>query len=107
MTTAVPNVAAGKDRRFWSAPTDPIPEALFIDHIAIHKAEVDASDLGAFLPLAHLSDAADQGRIGKLGPRFYGIRTTYSQRQSRQEDGPAVLEMVRQDGVDAVVMIPL
>ncbi len=73
----------------------------------MHHDEVATDDLNAFLPLAHLNDAAEQGRIGKLGSRFYGIRTTFSQRQSVQEDAPAVLDMVCQDRVDAVVLIPL
>lgn len=107
VTTAVPNAEAGKNRKLWSSPTDPIPQKLFTDHISIHKQEVDTSDLGTFLPLSHLNDAVKQGRIGQLGSRFYGIRTTFSQRASSQEDGPAVLEMARQDGVDALIMVPL
>ncbi len=107
VTTAVPDEDAGSKRKLWSAPCNAIPENLFTQHLSWHKTETHMDDLGSFLPLAHLKDAAEQGRIGSLGSRFYGIRTTFSQRQTVQEDGPAVLEMVRQDQVDAVVLIPI
>ena len=107
VTTAAPNEEAGNNRKLWSAPSHAIPEETFTHHLSWHKTATHTDDLGSFLPLAHLQDAAERGRIGALGANFYGVPTTFSQRQTNTEDGPAVLKQVRQDHVDAVILIPL
>ena len=109
VTTAAPNGAGGQreNRKVWAAPSDHVPKELHTHHVFWHKEATHTDDLGTFLPLAHLYSAADSGRIGSVAPRFYGVPTTYSQRQTTTEDAPAILEMCREDRVDGVILIPL
>jgi len=61
----------------------------------------------SFLPLRHLKAAVQAGRIGGMGPRYYGVPTEYSQGRTEREDAPAILAMCREDKVDAVVLVAL
>jgi D-proline reductase (dithiol) PrdB len=54
-----------------------------------------------------LQELVEGGRIGGLSPRFYGVPTEYSQRRTREIDAPEVLRLLRQDEVDAAVLVPL
>ncbi|MFT5193190.1 MAG: D-proline reductase (dithiol) PrdB [Cellvibrionaceae bacterium] len=109
VTTVAPNEEGGQreQRKVWSAASDSIPETLHTHHLSWHKTATHTRDLGTFLPLRHLQSAADSGKIGSLGPRFYSVPTTYSQRQTSSQNAPAILEMCREDQVDAVILIPL
>ncbi len=107
VTTSAPNEEGGSNRKIWSAPSDAIPEELFTHHLSWHKTATHTDDLGSFLPLAHLQSAAENGRIGAVGRNFYGIPTTFSQRQTKTKDAPAVLDQVHRDQVDVAILIPL
>ncbi|MEM8862820.1 MAG: hypothetical protein AAGD96_31295 [Chloroflexota bacterium] len=107
VTTAAPDEAGGTDRKVWSAASDPIPKKLFTYHLSWHKTATHTDDVGSYLPLVQLNAAAESGRIGSVGPRFFGVPTTFSQRQTNTEDAPTILKMCREDQVDAVVLVPL
>lgn len=109
VTTSAPNELSGQreNRAVWSAPSTDIPDGLHTHHVFWHKTATHTNDLGTFLPLDHLHASAASGRIGGVGPRFYGVPTTYSQRQTSEEDAPAILKMCQEDQIDAVIFIPM
>ena len=49
----------------------------------------------------------DDGRVGNLSPRFYCAPTSYSHRETLTEDGPQILELLREDAVDVALLVPL
>ena len=77
-----------------------------ISHVAIDRKNTTMEDSNTWFPLPALRAAAAAGRIGRLSPRFHGIPTNRSQRHTLEVDCPEVLRRCREDGVEAVVMVP-
>ncbi len=75
---------------------------MFWDRDATHT-----DDQESYLPLQSLMTHRDAGRIGSISPRFYGISTEYSQRQTIVEDAPEIEAWMREDDVDVAVLIGL
>ena len=46
------------------------------------------------------------GRIGSLAARFHGAPTNRSHRVTMETDAPELLRRCREDGADAVVLVP-
>ena len=61
----------------------------------------------SFLPIRRLGEWVAAGRVGELGPRFYGLPTEHTQRNTREVDAPAMFELCREDGVEAVLLAPI
>jgi hypothetical protein len=91
----------------YAAPVEPMPECLYTMDLSWDKEATHTDDLGSFFPAADLKEAARSGRIGSVSPRFYGVPTEYSQRTTKEHDAPAILEYMREDGVEAAVLVPL
>ena len=91
----------------WFAPSSPPPDVTFTDNLAWDKESTHTRDVESFLPLNHLAQAARDGRIGSVSPRFYGVPTEYSQGRTQREDAPAVLAMCREDQVDVALIAAL
>ena len=91
----------------YAAPCDPLPERMFTMDLAWDKEATNTDDLGSFLPVTALKKLAAEGRIRDVSPRFYGVPTEYSQRKTKSQDAPAVLEFLREDGVDATLLVGL
>ena len=53
-----------------------------------------------------LTTLADEGYIGSVAPRFYGLPTNRSQRITRDIDSKSLLAFCQEDKVDAVVLVP-
>jgi hypothetical protein len=64
-------------------------------------------DPETYLPLARLAEHVEAGRVGSLSPRFYGVPTDYSQRLTLEQDAPQVEAWMREDGVEAALLVPL
>ena len=94
-------------RPLWAGDTANAPERLFTDNLAWDKESTHTRDVQTFLPIGHLQAHAAAGRIGSVGPRFYGVPTEYSQSRTTREDAPAIEAMCREDGVDAVLLAAL
>ena len=77
-----------------------------ISHVAIDRKNTTMEDSNTWFPLPAMRAAAATGRIGSLAPRFHGIPTNRSQRHTIEVDCPEVLRRCREDGVEAVVMVP-
>ena len=63
-------------------------------------------DVGTLATVAQLKRAAADGCIGGVSPRFYGAPTTRSQRSTLERDAPDILAFMREDKVDAAVLVP-
>lgn len=77
-----------------------------ISHVAVDRKHTTMEDSNTWFPLPAMRAAATAGRIGRLAPRFHGIPTNRSQRHTLEMDCPEVLRRCREDGVEAVVMVP-
>jgi len=91
----------------YAAASDPAPGALFTQDLAWDKEATHTNDVESFLPLKRLTEAAQSQRIGAAGPRFYGVPTEYSQRNTIENDAPAILGWCREDNIDAALLIGL
>jgi glycine/sarcosine/betaine reductase selenoprotein B len=78
---------------------------LRISHIGYDRAHTTAEDSNTWFPLPALRRATAAGRIGEVGPRFHGAPTDRSHRATLQRDCPELLARVREDKVDAVILV--
>lgn len=90
-----------------TGPTDPPPERLFTDNRSWDKDATHTEDVESFLPLRRLGEYVEQGRLGSLSPRFYGVPTEYSQRRTREADAAEVARLMGEDAVDVAMLVPL
>ena len=91
----------------YVAPADHVPAGMYTADLSWDKDATHTDDVGSFLPLDGLSAAAEQGRIGSVSPRFYGVPTDYSQRRTQEIDAPQIVAWCQEDEVDAVILVPL
>ena len=97
--------AAAKFYQVYSVPSETEPD-LRISHVGYDRVHTSAKDINTYLPLARLKEAVASGRIGELGPRVHGAPTNRSQRVTMETDAPELLRRCREDGADAVVLVP-
>jgi len=97
--------AAAKFYTVYSDATSGAPD-LRISHVGYDRLHTSAEDPNTYVPLARLREAAADGRIGELAPRFHGAPTNRSQRVTVEQDAPELLARCREDAVDAVVLVP-
>lgn len=97
--------AAAKFYKVYSESTDTIPD-LRISHVGYDRKHTTAEDPNTWFPLARLQEAVKAGRIGELTPRFYGSPTNRSHRVTMETDAPELLRRCREDGADAVLLVP-
>jgi hypothetical protein len=79
---------------------------LRISHIAYDRLHTSAEDSGTWFPLRQLLRLAGEGRIGDVGPRFFGAPTNRSHRVTIETDAPDILARCQADRIDAVVLVP-
>ncbi len=106
ITTASPADFTGA-KEVWSGAVDPPPARLHTASVAWDKESTHTEDRGSFLPIEVAAELAAEGLFGGLAPRFHGVPTTYSQRQTGEQDAPQVLARLRDDGADAALLCPL
>ena len=93
-------------KQVYAHASDPVPGAMFTNDLSWDKDATHTNDVGTFLPLAALNALAADGAIGSVSPRFYGVPTDYSQRRTH-EDAQQIVAWAKDDGVDAMVLVPL
>jgi hypothetical protein len=91
----------------YAEPLLPIPGRLYTMDLSWDKEATHTDDVASFFPARALLDACTAGRIGGVAPRFYGVPTEYSQRTTIEHDAPAILGYLREDEVDAALLVPL
>ena len=79
---------------------------LRISHIAYDRVHTSAEDSGTWFPLPQLLRLEREGRIGKVGPRFFGAPTNRSHRVTIETDAPEILARCQADQIDAAVLVP-
>ncbi|MCX7151273.1 MAG: glycine/sarcosine/betaine reductase selenoprotein B family protein [Proteobacteria bacterium] len=77
-----------------------------VSHVAIDRKHTNMEDPGCWFPLPLLRQFEQRGRIGALAKRFHGAPTNRSQQHTIDVDCPEILRRCREDGVDAVVLVP-
>jgi len=100
-----PYNASAKFYQVYSAAVDDKPD-LRISHVGYDRLNTVPEDINAYFPLARLQEAVAARRIGSLTPRFHGAPTNRSHRVTMETDVPELLRRCREDGSDAVVLVP-
>jgi hypothetical protein len=100
-----PYNAAAKFYQVYSISTETEPD-LRISHIGYDRLHTHAKDIHSYFPLARMKEAVAAGRLGALTARVQGSPTNRSQRVTVEQDAPELLRRVREDGADAVVLVP-
>lgn len=106
ITTANP-ADYGGSRGLWSGAIDPAPSRLHTADLAWDKESTHTDDRGSFLPIETASKLARDGMFAGLTPRFHGVPTDYSQRNTTDDVAPKVLQRLREDGADGAILCPL
>jgi len=100
-----PYNGGAKFYRVYSGDTT-VDHDLRISHIGYDRAHTTATDSGTWFPLPALRRATEAGRIGAVAPRFHGTPTNRSQKTTLDQDCPELLARLREDRVDAVILVP-
>jgi hypothetical protein len=79
---------------------------LRISHIGYDRKHTTATDPNSWFPLPALRRAAAAGRVGEIGPRFFGLPTNRSHRVTMEQDAPDLLARCQADGIEAAVLVP-
>jgi hypothetical protein len=98
--------APATDKQVYHHPVADVPDRMFTDDLSWDKQATHTDDTESFLPLAALQALADDGVIGSLNDRFFGVPTEYSQRKTGL-DADQVAEWCAEDGVDIALLVPL
>ena len=98
--------APATDKVAYHHPVADVPDRMFTDDLSWDKQATHTDDTESFLPLSSLQALADDGVIGSLNDRFFGVPTEYSQRRTGL-DADQVAEWCEHDGVDIALLVPL
>ena len=108
VTTSATYARTSRDpRAVDTGPTAPPPERLYANDLSWDKKATHLEDRESYFPILQLEAAVADGRVGNLSPRFYCAPTSYSHRETLTEDGPQILELLREDAVDVALLVPL
>ena len=99
-----PYNAAAKFYRVYSGESS-AEHDLRISHVGYDRTHTTAEDPNTWFPLPVLRRLAEAGRIGEVAPRFHGAPTDRSHRATLERDCPELLARLREDKVDAVVLV--
>ena len=94
-------------KQVWSGATAPAPDDLFTMNVAWDKESTHTRDRESFLPIETVAGLAHDGLVGDIAERFHGVPTEYSQSKTIQRDAPEILDRIKGDGADAVILTPL
>jgi len=98
--------APATDKVVYFHPVADVPDRMFTEDLSWDKQATHTEDTESFLPLSSLQALSDNGVIGSLNGRFFGVPTEYSQRRTGL-DADQVAEWCEQDGVDVALLVPL
>ena len=91
----------------WSGPMSGAPADLHTELLAWDKEATHTRDRESYIPLLALSAAVENGRVGSLSEHFHGVPTTYSQRQTIEQDAPEIVRRCQADGADIAILSAL
>lgn len=87
-------------------PIDTPPDRLRVRHGGYPVAPA-ATDHQVALPLEHLRSLAADGEIGEVAPIAFSFVGAAAQARLRNDVGPAWAKRLADDGVDAVLLVPV
>ena len=87
-------------------PIDTPADRLRVRHGG-YPVEAVAADHQVALPLAHLAMLAHEGVIGELAPTAYSFVGAAAQTRIRKDVGPAWAQQLDDEGIDAVLLVPV
>jgi D-proline reductase (dithiol) PrdB len=108
ISTAVPDETTIKSERVatsWALSAAPLNFGT--QELSWDKQTTDTNDRRTYFPLEDLLDAASNGYIGSVAPRFHFLPTHFSQRRTLTGDGPAIASACIDDEVDIAILVPL
>ena len=88
---------------YWLPSATPVTK-LYSRKVAYDRYATTLDDVDSYLPLTRLGEAAAQGRIAGLAPRFQVAFSQYSQRKTLKVDAPRIEGWLREDRVDVAVL---
>ncbi len=94
-------------KEVWSGRLADAPADLSTAFSAWDKEATHTRDRESYLPVLALQELVAAGRIGGLTTHFHGVPTTYSQRQTIEQDAPEIARRCRSDGAEAALLAPL
>jgi len=111
VTTSYPPGAWSDDnpptKQVWSGSVADAPDALYNQNLAWDKQSTHTRDRESYLPLLAMQALADEGVIGSVAPRFHGVPTSYSHRETLETDAPLIHDRIKEDYADAALLVPL
>jgi len=96
-----------KLKEVWSGLTKDTPADLHTEYLAWDKETTHMRDRESYLPVLALHALATESRIGGLTERFHGVPTTYSHRQTLDQDAAHIVRLCQEDQADAAVLVPI
>ncbi len=94
-------------RGVYLIPGDTPTEKLYSRTLSFDRNATHLDDVNAFYPIDRLREAVADGRIGSMPERVYGAYNNYSQRKVLEQEAPKALAYAREDGLDAVILVPV
>lgn len=94
-------------RGVYLIPANTPKERLYSRTLSFDRNATHLDDVGAFYPLERLREAVADGRVGSMPERVYGAYNNYSQRKVLTQEAPKALNYAREDGLDAVILVPV
>jgi len=98
--------APSTNKQVYAHPVTDVPDTMFTNDLSWDKQATHTDDSESFLPLQALQQLAENGTIGSLNHRFFGVPTEYSQRKTGL-DADQIGEWCAEDGVDIALLVPL
>lgn len=94
-------------RGVYPIPAETPTEKLYSRTLSFDRNATHLDDVNAFYPIDRLHEAVSDGRIGSMPSRLLGAYNNYSQRKVLTQEAPKALSILRDDGVDAAVLVPV
>lgn len=94
-------------RGVYPIPASTPTEKLYSRTLSFDRNATHLDDVNAFYPIDRLREAVADGRIGSMPSRILGAYNNYSQRKVLTQEAPKALAICREEGLDAIVMVPV
>lgn len=101
-----------KREPWWGDPSHRVlPKDVDESKVALHHLHIDRrpaqKDLDVLLPLRRLGELVQEGMVGEVAPRHISMMGyVLKPAQLVEETAPAIVEVLKEDEVDAVVLVP-
>lgn len=94
-------------RGVYSFAADTPTEKLYSRTRSFDRFATHLDDVNAYYPVDRLREAVADGRVAGIPDRLYGCYNNYSKRKVMTEEAPKALAWCREDGIDALLMVPV